>query len=362
MAIKIEVLGRNDMTPTGPRSAATLALLTLFAAPAAGETIDQLYAAAKSEGELVIYGGGPATWYDPWTKEFEQAFPGVKVTAKAGSSNVHADEIDAQTKAGKRQVDMAILQTVQDYERWKKAGLLLAFQPEGFEQIDAAYKDKDGAYVGITVHGISYNYNTQKVAAGAVPKSALDFLKPEFKGKIITTYPHVDDVTLYLYETIVEKYGADFLTKLKANEPAFVRGHLGVARAVASGEERTLTFDAFINMTLAEANAGKPTAIAVSEVDPMPTYAQIAGIFKDAPHPNAAKLYLSWYLQPEQQKRQGTWSSRADVVPPAPLKPLASYRLANRFRDFVMDERRMQALREKYLGFTGPITNTGVYR
>jgi hypothetical protein len=67
MAIKIEVLGRNDMTPTGPRSAATLALLTLFAAPAAGETIDQLYAAAKSEGELVIYGGGPATWYDPWT-------------------------------------------------------------------------------------------------------------------------------------------------------------------------------------------------------------------------------------------------------------------------------------------------------
>jgi hypothetical protein len=42
MPIKTEVLGRNDMMPTSPRSAATLALLTLFAAPAAGETIDQV--------------------------------------------------------------------------------------------------------------------------------------------------------------------------------------------------------------------------------------------------------------------------------------------------------------------------------
>jgi ABC-type Fe3+ transport system substrate-binding protein len=71
-----------------------------------------------------------------------------------------------------------------------------------------------------------------------ISKSALDFLQPRFKGKIITTYPHVDDVTLYLYETIVEKYGRDFLTELKLNEPAFVRGHLGVTRTIATGDRR----------------------------------------------------------------------------------------------------------------------------
>src|SRR5665811_1660737 len=70
-----------------------------------------------------------------------------------------------------------------------------------------------------------------------VPKSALDFLKPEFKGKIITTYPHVDDITLYLYQILVDKYGPEFLEKLKANEPVFVRGHLGVSRAIAAGDE-----------------------------------------------------------------------------------------------------------------------------
>jgi ABC-type Fe3+ transport system substrate-binding protein len=336
-------------------AAASLAPVGLARA-AATQSIEQLYEAAKKEGALVLYGGGPAMLYEAWAREFEQRFPGIKVTMKAGSSNVLADEIDAQMKDCKLQVDMATLQTIQDYERWKKAGVLLPFKPEGFDKIDDEWKDKDGSYVGITVHGLSYGYNTSKLPEAAVPKSALDFLKPEFKGKIITTYPHDDDVTLYLYQTIVDKYGWEFLDKLKTNEPVFVRGHLGVARAVASSADKTLTFDSFVSMTLAEAKAGKPTAIFVSEVDPMPIYAQIAAVFKDAPHPNAAKLYINWYLQPEQQRHQGTWSSRSDVPSPPGLKPLSSYRLANAFRSFIMNEAKVKALRERYLGFTGPVT------
>src|SRR5262249_4016914 len=266
------------------------------------------------------------------------------------------------SKAGTLKVDLAALQTIQDYERWNRAGRLLRFKPDGFDKIDAEWKDKDGAYVGITVYGLSYGYNTAKVAGDAVPHAAIDFLKPEFNGRIITTYPHVDDVTLYLYQTIVDKYGWDFLDKLKAQEPVFMRGHLGVARAVASGAEKTLTFDASVSMTLAEAAAGRPTAIAVSEVDAMPVYAQIAGIFRDAPHPNAAKLYLAWYLQPEQQRRQGIWSSRSDVAPPPGLKALTSYRLANSFRSFIMDEPRVKMLRERYEKFTRPVKGEGTYR
>ena len=343
--------------------AQTAVALTVFVcASARAETIDELYAAAKKEGALVLYGGGPAAQYEPWAREFEQRFPGIKVTTKAGSSNVLADEIDAQMKAHTLQVDLAALQTIQDYERWKKAGALLPFKPDGFDSVDDEWKDKDGAYVGITVYGLGYSYNTAKLAATAVPKAAPDFLKPEFKGKIITTYPHVDDVTLYLYQTIVDKYGWDFLDKLKANQPAFVRGHLGVARAVASGAEKTLTFDASVSMTLAEAQSGKPTVVAISDVDPMPIYAQIAAVFKEAPHPNAAKLYIAWYMQPEQQSRQGIWSSRSDVPPPAGLKPLSQYKLANKFRSFIMDEARVKELRDRYLNFTGPVAAAGTYR
>src|SRR3974390_1177997 len=125
-----------------------------LAQAAAAQGMEQLYEAAKKEGALVLYGGGPITLYEPWAHEFEQRFPGIKVTAKAGSSNVLDQEIDTQMKAGNLQVDMAVLQTIQDYERWKKAGVLLPFKPEGFDKIDDEWKDKDGAYVGVTVNGL----------------------------------------------------------------------------------------------------------------------------------------------------------------------------------------------------------------
>jgi hypothetical protein len=34
-----------------------------------------------------------------------------------------------------------------------------------------------------------YGYNTEKVPQANVPKSALDFLKLDFRGKVVTVYP-----------------------------------------------------------------------------------------------------------------------------------------------------------------------------
>jgi ABC-type Fe3+ transport system substrate-binding protein len=325
----------------------------------AAQTMDALYEAAKKEGALILVGGGPAPPYEKFAREFEQRFPGIRVTATGGPSNVHSEEIDKQLAASALRIDLAMLQTVQDFERWKKAGVLLPFKPDGFDKVDAAWKDVDGAYVGVQVSGLVYAYNTQAVSAA--PRTALDFLKPEFKGKIITTYPHVDDVTLYLYSTIIEKHGSEFLDKLKANEPSFVRGHLGVSRAIAAGE-KAATFDAVAREVQQQSAEGKPIAMALSETEPMPVWAQSAGVFKDAPHPNAAKLFIAWYLQPEQQRRVGHWPSRSDVPPPEGLKPLAGYNLANAYRAFIMDEPRVTTLRERALKFTGPLTGSGTYR
>jgi ABC-type Fe3+ transport system substrate-binding protein len=333
--------------------------ISTFAA-AAAQSIDDLYNAAKKEGALVIVGGGPAPPYEKSAQELMQEFPGIKVSVTGGSSNEHVKEIDKQIAAGELQIDLAILQTVQDFERWKQTGALAVFKPDGFDKIDDRWKDPDGAYVGLYVNGIVYAYNTEKVKPESIPHSALDFLRPEFKGQIITTYPHVDDVTLYLYSTIEAKH-PDFIDKLKLNAPSFVRGHLGVTRAISLGE-KSLSFDVAAKDANDAITTGKPIAITVSESEPMPVWAQTAGVFKDAPHPNAAKLFVAWYLRPEQQRRTGYWSSRSDVGPPTGLKPLASYNLANDFRSFILDSDRVNALRQRYEAFTGPVTGTGTYR
>ena len=248
--------------------------------------------------------------------------------------------------------DLTIFQTLQDYARWKKQGALLSFKPDGWDQIHGTFKDPEGEYVGVAVYALSYAYNTLNVPAGDVPKSALDFLKPEFKGKVITTYPNDDDVTLYLFYTMVQKYGWEFMEKYMATNPQWIRGHLGVARGVASGEA-AMSFDTMANVTLGLKKNNQTTDIAISNVDPLPIWPQTTAIFRDAPHPNAAKLYITWFLAKEQQSRIGTWSTRLDVQPPPGLKPIFDYTLANGFREFITNDSLVNDLRaqfERYIG------------
>jgi ABC-type Fe3+ transport system substrate-binding protein len=350
-----------DGTRVSGRLCAAAALAIAVALPAAAETIDELYAKAKSEQSLVIYAGGPVTNYEPLAREFEQKFPGIKVSITGGFSNVLNQQIEQQMKDGKLAVDFAKFQTAQDFVRWKAEGKMLAFKPQEFDAIHPTFKDPDGAFIVWYVGVLSYAYNPMHVKAEDVPKSALDFLKPEFRGKMIACYPHDDDATLYLFHTLAQKYGADYIDKYVANQPNWVQGHLGVSRSVAGGTD-LVTPDATTSTVLNLKKAGQPIEFAFSDVDPIPVYYSTAGIFKDAPHPNVAKLYLTWVLAPEQQRRIGTFSSRSDVPPPAGLKPLFSYNVANGYRDFVTDERLLADLRKRFEAAIGPIRNAGGVR
>jgi ABC-type Fe3+ transport system substrate-binding protein len=336
------------------------AVLARCAIPAAAETMDELYAKAKAEKSLVFYSGGPVAPYEAFAKQFEQRFPGLTVSITGGFSNVLNDKINTQLKANKLEVDMAFFQTVQDFVAWKKQGVLLNFKPEGYEQIASVFSDPDGAFTTTKVNAITYAYNAKLVAPADVPRSALDFLKPQFIGKLITCYPADDDATLYLFHTIVQKYGYGYMDKYMANKPNFVQGHLSVARSVGAGTNAA-TFDATSSAADVK-RAGQPIESIFSAEDATPIFTLTAGIFKDAPHPNAAKLFLTWYMAKEQQSRTGVFSARTDVPPPDGMKPLFSYKLANEYRDFVTDEKQLTALRKRFEGYTGPIVNTGAVR
>ena len=100
----------------GLRSLAVVMLaVSCWVLAARAETMDQLYEKAKAEKALVFYSGGPVAPYERWAKEFEARFPGITVSVTGGFSNVLDDKINQQLKAKKLEVDMAILQTVQDF-------------------------------------------------------------------------------------------------------------------------------------------------------------------------------------------------------------------------------------------------------
>ena len=339
----------------------TLALLGLILAaelPASAQGNDDIYAKAKTEGAFGLYVGGPTAPWEATARIFEQRYPGIKVSITGGFSNILDKKIDLQLKDNKLEADAAIFQTLQDFVRWKAEGRLLAFKPAGFEAIDSTFKDADGAFYGVMVIAMPYMYNTQNVSAADVPNSALDFLKPQFRGKMVTPYPADDDVTLWLFHTIVMKYSWDYMDKYMANKPNFIQGHLGQQRSIASGQN-WVTFDSIFNITEPEKKAGKPVDSHFSTVDATPIWPLTGAIFKDAAHPNAAKLFLAWLLEPAQQAGTGTWSSRGDVPPPAGFGPILSYQVANDYIGFLTNETQLAELRKRFESYTGPVVNAG---
>jgi ABC-type Fe3+ transport system substrate-binding protein len=344
-------------------SCLVLALATLFmcAPPARAQSLDALYEKAKAEGALVLYTGGPTAPWDAAAKEFSARYPGVSVSVTGGFSNVLDKKIDAQLAAGKLEVDLAVFQTLQDFVRWKQEGVLLEFKPQGFDKIDASFSDPSGTFVAVQINAHAYAYNPNLVKPEDVPRSALDFLNPRFKGKVVSCYPADDDATLYAFYSLVQKYGWSYMDRYMANQPNFIQGHLGVVRSVASGEN-LVTFDTIASISMDQKNLGLAQAVAFPESDLLPIWPFTAAIFKSAPHPNAAKLFLTWYLSPEEQSKTGNWSPRSDVPAPYGWKPILSYNVVNSYRAFLTNTKQLEDLRKHFEAYTGPVKNVGGVR
>jgi len=339
---------------------ATLAVAATIATVQA-QSADDLYAKAKAEGAFAFYVGGPTAPWEARAKLFEERYPGIKVSIGGGFSNVLDKKIDQQIAAGKLEVDAAILQTIADFVRWKRENRLLVYKPNGFDKMDASFKDTDGAYWAVMVNAVPYLYNSEKVAAADVPDAAPDFLKPQFQGKIVTAYPADDDVTLWVFNHIVQKYGWGYMDKYMAQKPNFIQGHLGEQRSIGSGQN-LVTFDSILDITAELKKQGMPLESHFPSVDPTPIWPLTGAILQGAPHPNAAKLFMDWFLEPAQQAQAGKWSPRNDLPPPAGYKPILSYNVANDYRDFLTNEAQVAELRKRFEGYSGPIVNAGGVR
>jgi ABC-type Fe3+ transport system substrate-binding protein len=306
-----------------------------------------LYDLAAQEGELVYYAQGPRQVYEDLVAQFEARYPKVRVRIVSGRYDV-IDKIDQQLKSGGMpDADVVTAQTVQHLVKWSRAGALMQFQPTGIETIPSHLRRKD--FFPLSLYVIGSAYNAEEISESEAPKSIKDFLKPQFREKIASTFPHDDDVTLYLYDQILRKYGWPFFSKLMDQKPQFVRSHVLVAEALKRGV-RPASFDQITSFN-------SSTFVIPSDV-PMVVFPYGLAALAAAKHPNAAKLFLTFSLSKEQQERfvkRNIWSARRDVNPPSGFRSLASYRVADNFIDFISDDKKAQRLRKRFEKIIGPV-------
>lgn len=65
-------------------------------------------------------------------------------------------------------------------------------------EIYPEWKDADGAYTAVSISAWSNVWNSKYVTNP--PKEYTDYLKPEFKDKLVITYPNDDDAVLYQFD------------------------------------------------------------------------------------------------------------------------------------------------------------------
>ncbi|RDW74207.1 hypothetical protein BP5796_07649 [Coleophoma crateriformis] len=286
-----------------------------FAANATVETrtLDEIYQAALAEGGVVTlwHGGDERNQQDSLKTAFEAKFPGMTLNVTVDVSKYHDQRIDEQLATNSLYVDSAILQTLHDYPRWKQEGALLNYQPVGFEQIHPAFKDIDAAYYGLFIIAWSNTWNTDKLNATSISSYA-DFLRPEFKDKLVLTYPNDDDAVLFQFHTIMQTLGKDWFEALLQQNPRWVRGTGTPATLVAQANNSYVaTFTSSVGLV-----PSLPLKIDHSTDAFFTSWPQTGAIFRDAPHPEGAKLLHNFLLTVEHQNVTGTFSTRIDVASP----------------------------------------------
>jgi iron(III) transport system substrate-binding protein len=167
------------------------------------------------------------------------------------------------------------------------------------------------------LYGIVYNKSVIKPADA--PKSLEDLTKPQYKGKFVMPDPINHTLTtqwLASLDKIMGKDRADkFIRDLAAAKPIFVESIVPAADRVSTGEAGVAI--TFIRFVLTYAEKGAP--LDYVRMDKMLGDGQYIALNNKAPHPNAGKTFLDFFLDDESMNimaKLGEFVNRKGIYPP----------------------------------------------
>jgi iron(III) transport system substrate-binding protein len=283
----------------------------------------RLVAAAKEEGRLAIASGGaPSRQYRPVVEAFQKKF-GVRVELSTGNATDTVNRVLAERKAGRYTVDVALISSRENNQRLVPSGSLVPFPPLLIhpEVLNLSawyggrhwYADKYSRYTFIyhvskEEHYESW-YNTEKLkeAEAAALKKQTDFFDPRWRGRsagqgmgdpsglrqMIDSYFEPDRGPEWVRRYLLEA-GITFTDDRRILETWLVSGRFPL-QAVATGTE---DYTRLARKGLPIKQLLLPKQIGLIRAGGSGC---CISAFANAPHPNAAKLFVNWFLSREGQ-------------------------------------------------------------
>jgi iron(III) transport system substrate-binding protein len=180
----------------------------------------------------------------------------------------------------------------------------------------------DARFGPITRYGIvGVVYNKSLVKPEDAPKSIEDLVNPKFKGKLVMADPTLHVTTIQwlssLHKIMAKEKVDKFIRDLAAMKPTLVESMLPASERVATGEIPIgLTF---VKFAYSAAQSGAP--LDYVRVDKMLGDSHFVVLSNKAPHANAGKAFIDFYLDDESMKvlaQTGEFVNRKGIYPPLP--------------------------------------------
>ena len=298
-----------------------VAALGVFAATGAvqAQNWNEIVERAKKEGEVVVYSNLVG---DPTLKAVVAQFTkiyGIKVNVLEGRATEIRERTRTEQAAGRFLGDVTFTTSGQGelIARGDKSYVPHAPTPN-VAQLRAPFKH-DGLFAPVMTIAYGILINTNLVKPEDEPRNWADLANPRWKGKILSDDTRaIGGGYLMFFATLnAPALGRKFHEQLASNAPVFNRAMRDNTRRIGRGEFPI--YMPFIYTDIANLKGLPVKYIIPGEGSPYVIYGHVVN--RNAPHPNAALVYIDYWMSEEVQMmwaRTGMGITRdglADKIP-----------------------------------------------
>jgi iron(III) transport system substrate-binding protein len=309
---------------------AAFATRVASAAPAAEPITDALIAAAKKEGKVVYYTSIDLSVAEKIAKSFEAKYPGIAVRVERSGAERVFQRIGQEYPSGIHAVDVVNSSDAAHFIAWKRDGWLAPYVPEDVAKFfPEQHRDADGMSATCRITLSVIGYNTKLVKAEDAPKSFADLLDPKWKGKIVKSHPGYSGGTMTATFQTARDLGWGYFEKLAGQSIMQVQSMTDPPKKLALGERAVMSDGAEYVLFLLREKGDPVEPVYATEGTPLIVGPN--GLFKNAPNPNAARLFQSYSFSPEAQQVMidvgGLRSAHPQAKDKAGRKPLSEIKV-----------------------------------
>jgi len=318
--------------------------------------------AARKEGQLSLYGGQEITHPDV-IAAFNKEFPFIKITSASGRAADMLTRIVAERRAEKYLADITasgpngprvlylnkildpitptfILPEVTDVSKW--------FGGKHW------YADPENKYIFMfegTIVSTGISYNTKLMQPDEI-KSYWDLLQPKWKGKILAQDPRgaalLTPVLILFHRAGL---GPEFLRRF------YQETDITLFRDRRQGTNWLATGKFPLCHLCREIDKAQQQGLPVDDLPPDKLKeggtiggggSSVIALINRAPHPNAAKLFINWYLS---RQGQSIWQHVMNVKE---VEASDSMRIDISKDDVLADGKRVAGKQYEVIGFLDP--------